>query len=157
MIDNLDRQMFKSVPGIVLEDVSSNVSNAVRGAGAREVDVVLHVGSDDLAAHRSVDHVLEGLATIIESSRKMKSVRDVFVCSVEERHDLTQDVYLNACCLNEQLSHLCGSYGAKFIDLRRRLRECRFGGINRTGFLYTTEGSHNVSQLLMSEVSGFLD
>ena len=154
---NIDRSMFKCVPGIVIENVPNKLARAVQEVGVKEVDVVLHVGSDDLAAHRSVDYVLEGLATTIESSLMLQNVRDVVVCSVEERHDAGKDVYQNACGLNEQLSHLCSTYGAKFLDLRRRLQECRFGGINRTGVLYTAEGSHNVSQLLMSEVSGFLD
>ena len=149
--------MFRCVPGIVTEDVPSCVSTAVREAGTKDLDIVLHVGSNDLASHRSVDHVLDGLAGAIESTMNTKSVRDVFVCSIEERRDLGQDVKQASRLLNEQLSLLCGSYGAKFIDLRSRLQECRFAGINRTGILYTTEGSHNVSQLLMSEVSGFLD
>ena len=85
---DIDRQMFRSVPGIVTEDVPSYMSNAVRKTGGKEMDVVLHVGGDDLAAERSVDYVLEGLANAIESSRKLMHVREVFVCSIEERQDL---------------------------------------------------------------------
>ena len=62
---DIDREMFRSVPGIVTEDVPSYVSNAVRKTGGKEMDVVFHVGGDDLAAERSVDYVLEGLANAI--------------------------------------------------------------------------------------------
>ena len=154
---NLNRRMFRSVPGMLTEDVQRYVTAALHEAGDREMDVVLHVGSEDLASRRSVDFILEGIAGIIGETRKKGRVRDVFVCSVEERRDLGQAIQQDARCLNEQLSLLCSSYGAKFIDLRSRLQECRFGGINRTGILYTTEGGHNVSQVLLSEVSGFLD
>ena len=154
---NINKRMFKGVTDISTEDVERHVSKAVLEAGNNNIDVVLHVGSDDLACHKSVDHVLEGLASNVQTSLKMKNVRDVYVCTVEERRDCGYDVHQNACSLNEQLSSLCSSYGAKFIDLRERLRKCPFAGINLTGFLYTTEGSHNASQLILSEVTGFLD
>ena len=154
---DIDGAAFKSTPGMLVQDAHRNVNTAVREAGAREVDVVLHVGSDDLAEQRSVDFVLEGLASVIESSHNTSCVREVIVCSVEERWDSGRDVYENSCLMNEQLRDLCHSYGARFLDLRARLQECRFRGINRTGLLYTSEGSHNVSQLMLSEVYGFLD
>ena len=149
--------VFKCKPVMMIEEAHHEVRAAVREAEASEVDVVLHVGSDDLAKHRSVDYILEGLAGVIETSYNTRHVREVVVCSVEERSDMGRDVYESSCHMNEQLLDLCKSYGARFLDLRTRLRECRFGGINRTGLLYTSEGSHNISQLMLSEVYGFLD
>ena len=154
---DMDGAVFKCKPGMLIEEAHQEVRTAVREAESSEVDVVLHVGSADLAKHRSVDYILEGLAGVIESSYNTRHVREVVVCSVEERNDMGRDVYESSCHLNEQLLGLCHSYGARFLDLRTRLRECRFGGINRTGLLYTSEGSHNISQLILSEVYGFLD
>ena len=57
---------------------------------------------------------------------------------------------------NQELSRLCLEYGAKFLDLRPRLANCRFYGINKTGWLYTFEAAMNISQEILSEVVGFL-
>ena len=62
------------------------------------MDVVLHVGSEDLASRRSVDHILVEIAGIIGETPKKGRVKDVFVCSVEERRELGQDVQQDACC-----------------------------------------------------------
>ena len=154
---NLESTIFKCKPEMLLEDAHREVRAAIQKSEAAEVDVVLHVGTDDLAQNRSVDYVLEGLANIIETARDIRSVREVSVCSVEERHDAGRNVYENSRLTNEQLKDLCQSYGARFLDLRARLHQSRFHGINRTGLLYTAEGSHNVSQLILREVYGFLD
>ena len=154
---NLESTMFKCRPRMLVEDAHQEVGTAVPNSAAAEVDVVLHLGTDDLVQHRSVGYVLEGLAIVIETARHKGKIREVVVCSVEERYDAGRSVYENSCLLNEQLSDLCQSYGARFLDLRDRLYQSRFHGLNRTGFLYTSQGSHNASQLILSEVYGFLD
>ena len=81
----LDGRMFKCVPGKLIENIHKKIETAVGHSESREVDVVLHVGSDDIAENKSVDFVMEEMIGAIETAHKTKKVREVFVCSVEDR------------------------------------------------------------------------
>ena len=148
--------IFASAKEVDSADVRNHLPSAINKTSAEQVDVVIHYGEEAIT-RSTVDGVLEGFAHVISTAKKQCATRDVFVCSLLERRDVEHEVADAARLVNEQLGELCAAYGARYLDLRDRLKECAHGGINRTGYLYTREGARNVSQLIMSEVTGFLD
>ena len=148
--------IFKSAQEVSSADISQELPSAVKKTNAEAVDVVFHYGVNDVAGS-TVDCVLEGFAHVISVAKKQSSTRDVVVCSVVERRDAGRGAADTARLVNDQLEALCAAYGARYLDLRDRLKECAHGGVNRTGHLYTWDGARNVSQLILSEVNVFLD
>ena len=138
------------------DDFNLSLQETTQRSKAKDIDVVIHLGAHD-AVDQSADHVLENLTDMVNYSRKLKNVKTVSVCSLEERRDAGSVVYQNIKTINTELAHLCLSTESTFIDLRPRLQECLYGGINRTGILYTFEGARNVAQHIISETVGFLD
>ena len=138
------------------ERVTQKLSDIVTRSKAQKIDVVLHTGVDQLMGN-SADFVLESIAGQISCAKRKQKTNQVFVCSVEERQDAGLMANETAKTVNQGLGNLCLEYGAKFLDLRPRMSECNFSGINRTGWLYTFEAAQNISQEILSEVPGFLD
>ena len=138
------------------DDFNQSLRVAVQRSKAKEVDVVIHSGADHILQHSS-DYVLEELTNMVDYARQLQKVKTVSVCSVEERRDAGFTVHQNVKNLNAELADLCLSTGSNFIDLRPRLQESLFEGINRTGILYTFEGARNVAQHILGEIDSFLD
>lgn len=133
-----------------------SLSNITGRSKAENIDVVIHLGADDALVH-CVDDILKKLTDFVKYATQISNVKTVSVCSLEERRDAGPTVYQIINKVNSELAQLCTSTGSTFIDLRPRLEETKHGGINRTGFLYTFEGSHSVAQHILAEVPGFLD
>ena len=138
------------------DNAMQSLSNAMMRSKAKKIDVVLHTGADQVT-ERTADSVLESIASQISHAKQGPKTNQVFVCSVEERTDAGIIAHETAKTVNQELSNLCAVYRARFIDLRPRMTECRFSGINRTGSLYTFEAARNVCQEILGEVPGFLD
>ena len=138
------------------ERVTRKLSDMMSKSKAQKIDVVLQKGIDQLSEN-SADFVLESIAGQISYAKRKRKTNQVFVCSVEERQDAGLMSKETAKTVNQELGNLCLEYGAKFLDLRRRMSECNFSGINRTGWMYTYEAARNISQEILSEVPGFLD
>ena len=137
-------------------DIQHRLPAAIQKTNADAVDVVIHLEGDDIT-DSDTDNVLEKFSHIINAAKERHNTRDVVVCSVMERRDVGRSAAEKARLVNDQLGALCATYGARYLDLRSRLRECMHQGINRTGRLYTWEGARNMSQMIISEVNGFLD
>ena len=138
------------------DNAMQSLSHTMMKSKAKQIDVVLHTGADQVA-ERTADSVLESIASQISHAKQIPKTNQVFVCSVEQRLDAGLIAHEMAKTVNQELGKLCAAYGAKFIDLRPRLTECKFAGINRTGWLYTFEAAQNVCQEILGEVPGFLD
>ena len=138
------------------DDLKQSLRSVTQRSKAKEIQVVIHLGAEDAMDH-SPDYVLEKLSYMVENASKEKNVQNVSVCSLEERRDSGSNVHENIKTVNAELAQLCLSTGSTFLDLRPRLKESRFGGINKTGILYTFEGARNVAQHILSETPGFLD
>ena len=133
-----------------------SLRNATQRSKARQIDVFIHSGADE-AESQGAYNMLDNLIRMVEYARSQKNVKLVSVCSVEERWDVGRTVYENIKTVNAELAQLCSTTGCTFIDLRPRFNESLYGGINRTGVLYTFEGARNVAQHILSETAGFLD
>ena len=136
------------------EMVTQKLSATMSKSKVQKIDVVLHTGVDQLRGN-SADFVLESIAGQISYAKRKRKTSQVYVCSVEERQDAGLMGKETAKTVNQELDNLCSEYGAKFLDLRPRMSECNFSGINRTGWLYTFEAARNISQEILSEVPGF--
>ena len=138
------------------DELNQSLCKATQRSKAKKIEVVIHSGSEDAVEH-SADYVLEKLANMVKYASHLRKVEKVLVCSLEERRDAGSTVHENIKTINTELAQLCQSTGSTFIDLRPRLKESLFGGINRTGILYTFEGARNAAQHLLGETPGFLD
>ena len=138
------------------DEFQQKLSDVTNRSRAKQIDVVIHLGAEDAIEH-SADYVLDRLTHKVNQAREQKRVDTVYVCSLEERRDAGANVHQNVKTINTELAQLCHSTGATFVDLRSRLEETEYGGINRTGILYTFEGARNVAQHILSQIPGFLD
>ena len=138
------------------DSAMQSLSNAMTKSKAKHIDVVLHTGADQVAK-RTSDSVLDSIASQISHAKEIPKTSKVSVCPVEQRLDAGLIALETAKTVNQELSKLCAVYGATFIDLRPRMAECKFSGINKTGWLYTFEAARNVCQEILGEVPGFLD
>ena len=138
------------------ENAMKTISAAMIKSKAQEIDIVLHTGADQLRG-KTADFILESIANQITHVKQKRKTNQVFVCSVEQRQDAGVLAFETAKTVNQELVNLCSEYGAKYLDLRPRMSECRFSGMNKTGRLYTFEATRNISDEILSEVPGFLD
>ena len=138
------------------EEFERSLQKVTQKSKAREIEVVIHLGSDDATRH-SVDHVLGKLTNMVNYARQLKNVKTVSVCTLEERRDAGPTIHEGVKTINTELAQLCVSTGSTLIDLRPRLEETVYRGLNRTGILYTFEGARNVAQHILGETAGFLD
>ena len=138
------------------DSAMQSLSYAMLKTKAQKIDVVLHTGADQVT-NRTADSVLESIASQISHAKLKRKTNQVFVCSVEQRLDAGLTANETAKTVNQELGNLCAEYGAKFLDLRPRMTECKFSGFNKTGCLYTFEAAGSIAQEILSEVPGFLD
>ena len=146
--------VFESIPDGTTFDVLSSMNAVVEKCEAESVDLVVHIGEEDILWH-SPDYVAEGIAAIIQEGKGNGKIKEVTVCSVIEKYDLEKPGYDMVSYLNESLKGICAAEGARFLDLRPTLRTCKFNGLNKTEYLYTAEGARSVSKVLENEVNGF--
>ena len=132
------------------------IPGCIRKIRRSKLNVVLHTGADLVLKH-TPDFVLECIASQIDLAKREPKTRRVFVCSVEERVDAGYHVFETARTVNSELSHLCEAFGATFIDLRPGLSECKFGGLNKTGLLYTFKASKILAEMIANKSDAFLE
>ena len=155
-LDEFNFDQNVSFVAVGSEEFNESLHSVTQRSKAKQLDVVIHSGAEDAVRH-GTDDVLEKLTNMVEYARGLKAVDTVSVCSLEERRDAGLIVCEKIRTINTELAQLCLSTGSNFIDLRPRLNESLFGGINRTGILYTFEGARNVAQHILAETAGFLD
>ena len=147
--------VFRSIRGGTARGVLGALHGAVAGCRALRADLVLHVGGNDLA-QRSVEYTLDCIAEVIKAAQQIRKVRDIAICSVPQDPS-SGDILPSKCKdLNDELERLCRTERIRFIDLRPRLDECRFQGLDKSRMNLNRDGCRNAWQLLASEVVGFL-
>ena len=132
------------------------IPGCIRKVRRSKLNVVLHTGADLVLKH-TPDFVLECIASQIDLVKRQPKTRRVFVCSVEERVDAGFHVFETARTVNSELNNLCEAFGATFIDPRPGLSECKFGGLNKTGLLYTFEASKILAEMIADKPEAFLE
>ena len=148
--------VFGSIRGGTARGVLGTLHGAVAGCRALRADLVLHVGGNDLA-HQSVEYTLDCIAEICKAARQIRKVRDIVICSVPQDLSPSAGHFSFKCKdLNDELERLCKTEGIRFIDLRPRLGECSFQGLDKSRVNLNRDGCRNAWQLLASEVVGFL-
>ena len=76
------------------DDFNQSLRTAIQRSKAKEVEVVIHSGAEDILQHSS-DYVLEKLTNMVDYARQLPKVKTVSVCSVEERRDAGSTVHQN--------------------------------------------------------------
>ena len=78
------------------------------------------------------------------------------ICSVLQNPTTAEDSLTMKCGhLNDELERMCISEDVRFIDLRPRLNERAYYGLDRSRLNLNTAGCRNVWQMLSSEVNVF--
>ena len=149
--------VFHGIRGGTARCALGALHGAVASCRAIKADLVLHIGGNDLARH-SVEYTLDCVAEVISAAKQINKVRDIIICSVPQ-DTTTSASYLSMKRndLNDQIKRLCEDEGIRFLDLRSRLNECAFCGLDRSRLNMNRAGSRNAWQMLASEVDGFLD
>ena len=149
--------VFKSIRGGTVRSALGVLASAVDSCRALSVDLVLHVGGNDLA-HRSVDYTVDCIAEVIQAAKQLDKVRAIVVCSVPQDQSSPDNcMSKRRSDLNDEIDRLCDCEGIRFLDLRPRLTECMYGGLDKSRLNLNRTGSRNVWQMLAGEVVGFLD
>ena len=149
--------VFKSIGGATVRDALGALQGAVAGCRAVSVDLVLHLGGNDLA-RQSVDYTLDCIAEVIKTAKQENKVRDIIICSVPQDPSTQLDyLTMKRSDLNYGIERLCWCEGIRFLDLRPRLNKCDYHGLDRSRLNLNRVGCRNAWQMLASEVTGFLD
>ena len=152
-----DNIVFKALAGGTARCVLGALRGAVASCTALKADLVLHVGGNDLSS-ASAEYTTDCIYQVIEAAKRLGKVREIFVCSVPQDLTMSHNI-LNwrQVELNDNLHRLCEATGARFVDLRPRLNDCPFQGLDRSRLNLNRSGARNAWQLLAGEVNGFLD
>lgn len=155
---NLGSQVvFRSIRGGTARCVLGALHGAVACCNAVKTDLVLHVGGNEIS-HLSVEYTLECMAEVIRAAKHISKVRDIVLCSVPQDPSTPADVLsMKRADLNVEIESLCKSEGIQYLDLRSRLNESSYHGLDKSRLNLNRAGSRNAWQLLASEVTGFLD
>ena len=149
--------VFKSITGGTARSALGVLRGAVASCRAISADLVLHLGGSDLA-RQSVEYTLDCIAEVIKTAKQVNKVRDIVVCSVPQDPSPQMNcLTIKRKDLNDELERLCLSEGIRFLDLRPRLSQCAYHGLDRSRLNLNRDGCRNAWQVLASEVTGFLD
>ena len=149
--------VFRSFRGGTARRVLTALHGAVAGCRVLKADLILHVGGNDLA-YRSVEYTLDCIAEIVNSAKQITKVRDIIICPVpQDPSMLSSFMSMKRSDLNDEIERLCKSEGVRFVDLRPRLNECAYHGLDKSRSNLNRIGSRNAWQMLASEVVSFLD
>ena len=119
-------------------------------------DVVLHVGTNDLAGSGS-ELIASNLMKLAVEIKGRPGVKHVHVCSVTPRRDLGSFIFSRADSVNNRLRSLClKTPGVNFIDTREQLDRCPFTGLVRDALHYNKAGASRVLTMIMTSVEAFL-
>ena len=148
--------IFESMSGAKAEQVGCTLQGAIDRCSAKKVDVILHVGCNDIAVKGSETVVNDIIDTALEASENVKT-RNVYVCSVVPRND-NSVLYSRSESVNNRLVKKCSEFGMMFVDLRSEIQKCKFQGLDRSGFHYNRAGASAVFRQLVGSTSieGFL-
>ena len=110
-----------------------------------------------LIGDRSVDYTVDCIAEVIQAAKQLDKVRNIVLCSVPQDQS-PSDAHMSRKRndLNDEIERLSDCEGVRFLDLRPRLSECEYGGLDKSRLNLNRTGSRNVWQMLAGEVIGFL-
>ena len=149
--------VFSSLRGGTSRGVLEALHGAVASCSALKADLVLHIGGNDLVSH-GVEYALDCIAEIINAARRIRKVRDIIICSVPQDSSILADfLSMKRNDLNDGIKRLCECEALRFIDLRQRLEEFSYQGLDKSRLNLNRTGSRNAWQMLASEVVSFLD
>ena len=151
--------VFEGIRGGSVRCALGSLHGAVARCRALTADLVLHVGGNDLAYH-TVEFTLDCMAELVKAARQISKVRDIIICSVPQdpSSSANNDILsMKRNDLNGELERLCETEGVRFIDLRPRLDECSYQGLDKSRLNLNRDGARNVWQMLAGEVVSFLD
>ena len=147
--------VFKSIRGGTARSVLGALHGAVAGCKALKADLVLHVGGNDLFAH-SVEYTLDCMSELIKAAKQINKVREIVVCSVPQDSSTSVNFQsMKRGDLNDDIGRLCKTEGVRFVDLRPRLDQCNYQGLDKSRFNLNRDGSRNAWQMLSSKVVFF--
>ena len=150
--------VFRSIRGGTARCVLGALHGAVACCNAVKADLVLHVGGNELA-YQSVEYTLDCIAEVVKAAKHITKVRNIVMCSVPQDPSAPVDQLssMKRADLNAEIRNLCLSEGIQFLDLRPRLNESSYHGLDKSRLNLNRSGSRNAWQMLASEVIGFLD
>ena len=146
--------MFESIPDGTIGDVLYDMEATINRCEARDIDLVVQIGEEEILKY-SQDYIAEGIDAIIQQAKTNRKIKEITICSVIDKEELEEPGVGFTYELNEIIRDLCIETGVRFLDLRPKLRACRFNGLNRTEYLYTAEGARAISRSITNEVQGF--
>ena len=154
-----DNIVFESISGGKAEQIGCALQGAIDKCSARKVDVVLHVGCNDIAVKGSEAVVNDIIDNAIEAAENAKT-RKVYICSVVPRSDNSM-LFSRSESVNNRLVKKCSEFaefGITFVDLRSEVWKCKYNGLDRSGFHYNRAGASAVFRELVGNaaVGGFL-
>jgi hypothetical protein len=121
---------------------------AVKGMNCSKVDVVAHVGTNDVVS-RGSEEILSSVRDLCSEFHRIRSDcgadMRLTICTLVPRVDRGSMVWSRVDGINRRLRETCGSMGARFLDLRPVLDSCRVP-LNLSGVHYTDEASQKVAR-----------
>ena len=149
--------VFRSIREGTARCVLRALHGAVAGCNALKAGLVLHVGGNELA-YQSVEYTLDCIAEVVKAAKHVTKVRNIVLCSVPQDPSAHFDhLSMKRADLNAEIERLCLSEGIRFLDLRPRLNESSYNGLDKSRLNLNRSGPRNAWQMLASEVIGFLD
>lgn len=145
---------FKSLPGATTEQLEQMLSDTPDEALPSAV--VIHAGTNDLAREGS-ERVVANLIRLAQRTKSRPGVQGVCICSVTPRRDMGSFIFSRSDSVNNRLDSLCKQLpGIMFIDLRKRLESCPFGGLTKDALHYNNAGSSYVLREIIGLARTFL-